>query len=271
MYLPLPGLISLGSNGQEIIGLSELKQLCPGKYDDLTLDYESCIMVANNAGADYARKVGGIYHTKNGMNFTIVDTITEEETFASVVVNDGILGNILHSIIASKINLYCYDKDAMISLLAQPLPESLNGILQLQVTDHYGHSMTAYEAAAKIRADARTIVTLTVIFLSLVMLYLMRRSQLQKRIGMMAVYRLLGIPAGELISIFCAEALTVSLLSALPAAILLWLAVKIAGQLPSLNFHMILGLGDSAMIFLFVLFCNIQRIILASIINNKYF
>lgn len=252
MYLPDAGLVSLGVNGQEIISLSELKNTFPGEFDDLDLTEEQCIMVTNNAGANYAKEIGGIFQAKCGMTFTITHAITAD-TYASVVVNDAVIPEMMTKMTSTKLQLYCYDKEAMLSLLRQPLPEELEGKVQLQVNDNYGTAKARYEAATKIRADARTIVTLTVIALSLVMLALLRRSQLQKRIDMMAVYRLLGIPSCDLLGIFGLEALFVSFLSAFPAAALTALAIGIANRLPSLHFSMLFGWQDAGMIFLGVL------------------
>ncbi len=248
MYLSDAGLVSLGVNGQEIIGLSELQSLFPGKYDDLTLNPDQCIMVTNNAGSNYAKEIGGVFRAKCGITFTIADAI-EEATFASVIVRDDVVSDMIPAMASTKMQLYCYDKEAMLALLAIPLPNGLDEELQIEVNDHYGTAFRRYEAASRIRMDARTIVALTVIALSLVMLYLLRQSQLQKRIGMMAVYRLLGIPSGDLLAMFCGEAAIVSLLSVLPAAALTAVGIDIARRLPSLNFSMLFDGKDAALIF----------------------
>ena len=85
--------------------------------------------------------------------------------------------------------------------------------------------------------------------LSLVMLYLLCRSQARDRIGMMAVYRLLGIPGRKLMAIFSMESLLFSLSSVLPATALTWLAIQIMNRLPSLEFSMILPLSVTAIVF----------------------
>ena len=107
-----------------------------------------------------------------------------------------------------------------------------------------------HQAASHLKADARTIVTVTVIALCIVMLYLLQRSCVQERIGMMAVYRLLGIPGGKLLSIYALESLMLSLVSVLPAALLTWLTILVLGKLPSLEFSMFLPLGTAVLVIL---------------------
>lgn len=252
MYMPDAGLVSLGVNGQEIISLSELKKILPGQYDDLTVTPETCIVVTNNAGIAYEKQIGGIFQTKSGHTFHISAAI-QADTYASLILEDSVIDELMGEMTSTKLHLYCYDKPAMLALLRQPLPEGLEGVVQIQVNDNYGTAKARYEAATKIRADARTIVTLTVLVLSLVMLFLLRRSQLQKRIAMMAVFRLLGIPSTDLMGIFGLEAIFVSLTAALPAAVLTAAAIQIATRLPSLSFSMLFEWKDAGMIFLGVL------------------
>ena len=75
------------------------------------------------------------------------------------------------------------------------------------------------------RADARTILTVTIVAMSMVMLYLLRRAQVTERIGMLAVYRLLGVPARKLVGIFTLESLIATLTTALPSALAVYLAL----------------------------------------------
>ena len=98
----------------------------------------------------------------------------------------------------------------------------------------------AYLEASRLQVDARLIVTLTVISLSLVMLYLLCRSQAQDRIGMMAVYRLLGIPRRKLVGIFAVESILASVQTALPVAVLMHCAIAAVSSIEDLQLNLVL-------------------------------
>ena len=94
--------------------------------------------------------------------------------------------------------------------------------------------MSKYTTAAHLRADARLIVTVTVILLCLVMLYLLCRTQANGRIKLLAVYRLLGIPKRKLYSIFSLEAFISALETVLPTTIVVSAAIaviKLTGEI----------------------------------------
>ena len=129
----------------------------------------------------------------------------------------------------------------MVDLLNRhTVPDSLEGRLKITVTDEYGSQMEAYQEAARIRANARSIVTLSILVLSAVMLYLLQRTRVQERMEMIAVYRLLGIPGRKLTAIFGLESLLLSLKTALPAALLTWAGAALLTRMESLGLSLTL-------------------------------
>ena len=236
VFIDTAAMASIGAASNEIIPLSELKAL--GGFDDLTLGEGECIIVTNNAGFSYANKVGGVYLTNSTQPYTIVTTV-EADTYASMVVGDEYLEDRLRSMLTDHFFLYCADKAAM-KAVAADLPEELEGRLQVFITDKNTDAWNQYRAATAVRLDARSIVTLTVILISLVMLYLLQRSRVQERLGMIGVYRLLGIPGRKLVAIFTLESLLSFLRSTLPAAVLTWAAVHVLSSMPSLEISLLL-------------------------------
>lgn len=108
-------------------------------------------------------------------------------------------------------------------------------LLSLDISDPYGETYRAYEEAASIRADGRTIVVVTLLALSMVMLYLLCRSQVQGRLSLLAVYRLLGIPKRKLYGIFAMESVFSALRTVLPAGILTYGAVSLMAKVPEIK------------------------------------
>lgn len=251
IYLTSAGLASVGRSGSYVIPLSELQALYPGKYDTVTLDKDECIVIHNNAGAVYKNKLGSQFRVTSRMLNTIVDVI-EAETWAHVVIADEMIEVMLEemSYSTSAFILYCADKGAVKSYLAGGLPDGLEGVVQVSVTDAHSTAWAKHQAASHLKADARTIVTVTVIALCIVMLYLLQRSCVHQRIGMIAVYRLLGIPGRKLLVIYGMESLLLSLMSVLPASLLTWLTILVLGKLPSLAFTMLLPSDIAALVSL---------------------
>ncbi len=241
VYLPLDAFVSLGSAATDTISLSELKALCPGQFDDLELADNECIMITNNAGESYVNRVGYEKRANNNMNYLIVDAV-QADTFAIMAISDAAMDIALRQmlIINGNFMLYCEDKAAIQSYLAQGLPEELDGVLRVGIRDSYAAAWDRYVAASHLKADARTIVTFTVIGVLMLMLYLLQRSRVNERMGMIAVYRLLGIPGRKLIAIFALENLMLSFVSALPAAALTWAVISVMTRLESLEFSMVL-------------------------------
>ena len=259
VYLTKTGYASIGRGGKPVITLSELQTQFPEEYDaaDLlniisstdscTISSNQCIVITNNAGAVYRGRVGQEYKVSSKYSPRIKAAI-EADIWAWVVIPDEKLDYLLYDLsrASDKILLYCADKQAVKDFIAE---YSAEGKLIVDVKDAHGTSMAKYQAASNLKADARTIVTVTIIALCMVMLYLLQRASVQERIGMMAVYRLLGIPRRKLLAIFSMESLLFSLSSVLPATALTWLAIQIMNALPSLEFSMLLPVSVAAAVF----------------------
>ena len=102
----------------------------------------------------------------------------------------------------------------------------------MRVTDPYAQKVAEYEAAATKRADGRTIVIAGVVALCMMMLYLLCRSRINERLGLIAVYRLLGIPGRKLYGIFLMESGVAALTTLVPTVILTWAGLWAVRLLP---------------------------------------
>lgn len=245
MFMERSAIVSVGVNGTGILTLSQLRQLLPGQYDDLVLEEGKCLYINGEDGPN--KRSGDTVQLKKDREYEILDTV-ELNSYATVVVSDGEMDDVIRDMLTDRFYLYCQDKEAVKALLAQPLPDDLAGLLQVTVIDAYANSWNTYNRASHIKADARTIVTATVMVLAMVLLYLLRRAQVQQRIELLAVYRLLGIPGRKLTAIFTLESGLSFLTSALPAAALTWAAVSVLTRIEDIGFSMILPLGVAAMV-----------------------
>ena len=239
MYMTVSDMIRTSSVRGTVMLLSDFKAAHPGEYDDLVLSEGECLVNTAAAGASYAGLVGHEVELKRNFKWVIQATVFTEDP-ASFIINDAEAQRYMRSMSTNRFLLYCQDKAAMKAYLTENLPETLEGKLIIDVKDQHSDATAAYMEASQLKVNARTIVTVTVLLLSAVMLYLLCRSQARERIGMLAVYRLLGIPGRKLRGIFLLEALLASLQTALPVAVLSWAVFRVLDAVPELSIQMIM-------------------------------
>ena len=215
---------SVGTVGTYVASLSALQAKYPGKYDDVVLAEDECIVLPHNAGSGYRDKLGANYNTKANRAYKIVMSIEETDFYPRIVVADSQIDDIMLSISYQQFWIFCQDKAAMSSHLHH-IADEMNGSVVLKIMDSYVAKMEEYTEASRMRADARRIITFTIIAMSMVMLYLLRRSQVYERIGMLAVYRLLGVPPRKAMGIFAIESLLTTLTAVLPSAAAVWIII----------------------------------------------
>ena len=103
------------------------------------------------------------------------------------------------------------------------------------------------------RTDARIIITLTVMAICMVMLYLLCRAQIQHRLSLIAVYRLLGIPGRKLYGIFLMEGTLSALASVLPVGLLTWGVIAALQHFTELEIPLELSLPVTGLVCLCIL------------------
>lgn len=239
MYVPMAALVSIGDRGTELLTFTEFQDRYPGVYEGGPLAEGECIVITNNAGPAYANKVGSNFKTNSGILYRIVAAV-RADTYASVVVADSCLEE---AVMAQNGLDYCFyapDKPAVKECITKILDQEYEGLIQYRLKDQNGDAWNVYKKAASVKADARSVITVTLIAMLMIMLYLIQRSTVQRRVGMMAVYRLLGLPNRNLGGIFAMESLICSFKGTFPAAAVTWAVVSVLNLLTDLGFSMIL-------------------------------
>lgn len=230
VYISDEMLASIGASGTEVISLSSFQARYPGVYDTLALAEDECVVLPVNAGDSFWDSLGTTFSTVCGSTFTIVDVCDQADCYAKVIVADSMIDDLALNMSMTRFWIYTEDKTAMAEYLAS-IADTMGDRIKVTVTDAYTDSMTAYSEATAAQADARTIIIATVMLLSAVMLYLLRRADVLGHIGMLSVYRLLGIPGRKAVGIFCLESLLGSLTTALPTAAGCYVVIRILALL----------------------------------------
>ena len=226
VYLSDEMLASIGASGTEVISLSSFQSMYPGEYDSVVLAEDECIVLPVNAGEGFLNSLNGTFSTVCGSEFTIVDICGKEDCYAKIVVADSMIDDLMINMSQTRFWIFTEDKEGMADHLLN-IADRMGDTIKVTVTDTYAVKMAEYAEAAGSRMDARTIVIATVMLLSMVMLYLLRRADVYGHIGMLSVYRLLGIPSSKAVGIFAIESLIGSLSTALPAAFATWAVIAV--------------------------------------------
>lgn len=224
------------------IGLSEFKSMDPSQIfcsyktvDDLknyTLADNECIVNVYQAGVVYDSpgRIGTDYLiglSSERVSYTITDVISilDDKTGALVILKDSQINELLLRGFTDSVWLYCKDKAEVRQYIDKIVRENGDPSILVRVDDPYQSQYDAYSETAHLRADVRSMITATVLVLCLVMLYLLCRIQAEERIGLIAVYRLLGIPGRKLHAIFLIEGAGFALTAILPTAFVTWAAL----------------------------------------------
>ncbi len=228
LYMSKDLFACLGTSGTEVISLSNFKKWYPGEFDDVTLAKDECIVLPANAGETY-RGESTTFTSTCGVRFKIKDICEKTDHYAKIVVADSEIETLMLNMSRLKFYVYSQDKKA-VQQHFESVGEKMDSEVRVTVVDSYSDMVTAYTDASQRQADGRVIIIATVILVSMAMLYLLRRSDVLGRIGMLSVYRLLGIPSRKAVMIFMIESFLGSLTTALPAALGTWLVLAILKQ-----------------------------------------
>ena len=227
VYASKAALLTIRGGGVRVIGLSEFKAMMAETgedYSSITLGENECIINYNTAGAVYAQRVGNYYSVGNIKRYLITNAVALEGSDALAIVSDEQIDELMTEGFNTRhLFLYCTDKAEVRKFINKTVKDDKS--IKVDIVDPYQVQYDEYSEAVEIRADARSIVTATVLAVCLIMLYLLCRTQAQERIKLLAVYRLLGIPNRKLHGIFLLEGLLSALTAIIPTALITWAAV----------------------------------------------
>ena len=261
VYASQSALYALSVGGVTAITVSELQQRYPAQYDvlevyssvtDTTRTFyldqmqdDECVVNISQAGEVWKHSLERPYGYSPNQK-TVKAYLEEESLSAKMIVTDGALEQMIRNSYNQEIHIWCVDKAAMRAYLSEKTQAEQDGQIVVKISDPYAEKYALYQEAATMRADARTIVTFSVVALSMAMLYLLCRSRVNERLGLIAVYRMLGIPGRKLYGIFLLESGIAAVTTLVPTVALTWAGIALAAKIPEMNSILELPLGLAA-------------------------
>ena len=250
VYASQSTLYGLSVGGVTAITVSELRQRYGERFETLTMENhvthevhtynlsdlqdDQCIVNTASAGEIWMYRLESLFGYAPNQKKAIA-YLYEPFMSAKIIVTDAALEQMIANSYKQEIHIWCADKAAMRAYLAEKTQAEKDGQIVVKISDPYAQKYAQYEAAATMRADARTIVTVTVVALCMVMLYLLCRSRVNERLGLVAVYRLLGIPGRKLYGIFLMESGIAAVTTLVPTVALTWIGIALAEKIPEMK------------------------------------
>lgn len=264
IYMSQAGMLSVGVHGVETIPYSEFVSIT-GRTDLEPIAPGECVLIRENASKYYLEKLGRESSLTNEMKFYFreavrVPEIREYGITVPMIISDDEVEPLLRYAIetTTHFDIWCADKEKVKEAIQESLPDELKDVLLIDVKDIYQTEYSAFMEHRSVRMQTRFIITAAIGLLCLVMLYVIQRFRVGDRMGMIAVYRMLGIPGYDVMGIFILENIMLTLKYAAPTVFIGWAAVAL------LN---LLGMGGLFMsIPLWIPFVTLAAIIAAQVV-----
>ena len=237
IYLSKPGIFSVGIHGTESIPYSEFVSIT-GRTDLKPLAPGECALVKENASKHYTDRLGTEYSINNIMPVYVREVVDgafydDYGITAPLILADEDFEPFLRRAVetVTHCDLWCADREAVKKAINEELIEKLGGVLSVEVRDTYEKEYAAFMARRSVSLQTRFVITAAVGLLSVVMLYVIQRFRVRERMGMVAVYRMLGIPGRDTMGVFIWENIMLTLKFAVPTVLLAWAGIAVLPML----------------------------------------
>ncbi len=227
--------ISMAAWADSIASLDQLKDSYPGQFDDIKLGANE-VMVSEAKYADMIAKGEKEFIGKNLISYQVAGTYPDDYK-VTYVLEDSYYNEVLNSYICvnRKFKVYGEGKEDTIHYFS---PESGNydmTYVEMLIEDTYQEQMDKYQAERAVRLNARSISTLAVFLIAMFLLFFTMKSNAMKRSDEIAVYRLLGITKGSILSAFTLEVIWITNATILPVILALSCIIKFLAVIPTLQ------------------------------------
>ncbi len=233
-------LLSFPARGQSIASVAELQAECPGEYNGLELR-ENEILVRE-----------GIF---NALQYEVGETITIGDdsthsykivgTFPNVmpvnyVMSDEGCKNVRDLTIyeLKKCMFYTNDQQAALAYFDEVKGEYRSDF-KLEVTVPHEVQVKEYKEANQVDLDAKYLIAVICVVLSLVMVYFTVKANAVSRSEELTVYRLIGISKASILQAYILEMFFMTCMTSLPAVLVSSIGIKLISAIPSLQLNLL--------------------------------
>ena len=220
--------------------VSMLKKVFPEKYQDFDLKKDEVLV--SESYLNHVKSIGGdgeMIRLVGTYSYRVVGTYPDEFGM-DCVISDQAYEQIFRYLIeeSKRFTVIAEDKEIVLNYFSN-LSDETKEQLQVFVTDSYAEQVAEYEEARAIKVDARLIITITIVAVSLLLLYFSMKSNAIKKMEDIMVYRLLGIQKCSILLIFAMESILLTLYTSVPAVLITSGVLKFIASIPSLQLNLV--------------------------------
>ena len=233
VYLSKAAMLSVGIHGLDGIPYSEFVSIT-GRTDIAPVKPGECVVLADNAGSYYMDRLRTKVNFTNNRDFYLREAVSGVgyERYginAPIIISDEEVEELVRYAVetSTHFDMWCTDKEAVKKAISEDLPEELRDVVLIDARDIYETEYAAYMQKRSVRLQTRFLITAAAGILCLVMLYIIQRFRVGDRMGMISVYRMLGIPGRDSVGVFVLESIMLTLRYAVPAVFIAWAAVNV--------------------------------------------
>lgn len=232
-------LLGFPTRGFLISSVEELQLELPGEYDSLTLA-ENEVLIREGLFHAQFMTIGETIQIGEDTDhtYTVVGTFPDS-VGTDYVMSEAGCKNVRDLMIyeLKTCMFYTNQMDAATDYFEEAGADYTKSF-HLQITTPYQTELEEYRAAHSIDMDAKYLISLISVALSIVMVYFTVKSNAVSRSEELTVYRLLGISKGSILKAYVLEMLFMTSYTSLPSVLLTATVIKLISQIPSLEIQL---------------------------------
>ncbi len=233
-------LVGLDVKGDSIADAKELKEACPEECKDIqiaddemyvrkslfdAMDMKLGMEERMGDGIDMVYKIAGTFPDSAGADFAFSEKGCRDMRDCMICER-------------AACKIYTQDKKASMEFFGKAAKKYMNSF-KLEQSSPYDDELKAYKKEHSINVDAKKLITLVIVAISLLMVYFMIKSNAMSRIGELTVYRLLGISKSSILKAYILEMALMTCYTSVPAVLVTSVVIKFVSSVPSLGIAMI--------------------------------
>lgn len=233
-------LVGLDVKGDSIADAKELKEVCPEECKDIqiaddemyvrkslfdAMDMKLGMEERMGDGIDMVYKIAGTFPDSAGADFAFSEKGCRDMRDCMICER-------------AACKIYTQDKKASMEFFGKAAKKYMNSF-KLEQSSPYDDELKAYKKEHSINVDAKKLITLVIVAISLLMVYFMIKSNAMSRIGELTVYRLLGISKSSILKAYILEMALMTCYTSVPAVLVTSVVIKFVSSVPSLGIAMI--------------------------------
>ncbi len=240
-------------NGINVMTVEELQEMYPGKYDDLKLEGNQ-VMAVEGFADDTVYYVGESEYESLEESYARVflemSELTDYQVKVLKVLKEKLPANYIisqelcdilreDSIVNSRSFKVYGDDSGAISAYLQKAGEDYKDYFKVKLTNNYEQQMKEYEKSRDVDINAKMLVTIGIMLLTVVIIYFTIKSNAVARSGELTVYRLMGISKGSILKAYILEMMMMTAYICIPAVLITTGIMKFIASVPSLEIWLV--------------------------------